>query len=100
MPENIESALDDLLQAAKIEHICGSQQLVEKRRQFLSLLTGNAIEWRDAYAAFQGAFDTPLARRRDDSEYAQDARKRLRAFNESMTAAHGKGKGAASIERA
>lgn len=91
MPGNIESALDELLQAAKIEPICGSQQLLEKRRQFLALLEAHATEWRDAFAAFQGAFDTPLARRRDDGEYAQDARKRLRAFNESMTAAHGRG---------
>lgn len=27
-------------------------------------------QWNDAYSAFSGAFDTPLARRRDDSEYA------------------------------
>lgn len=92
MPENIESALDDLLHAAKIEPICGSQQLLEKRRQFLALVKGNMNEWRDAFAAFQGAFDTPLARRRDDGEYAQDARKRLRAFNEAMNAAHGNDK--------
>lgn len=86
MPLNIEFALDELLQAAMIEPICGSQQFIEKRRQFLALFGANADEWREAFAAFQGAFDTPLARRRDDSEYAQDARRRLRAFNESMTA--------------
>jgi hypothetical protein len=41
--------------------------------------------WADAYAAFQGAFDTPVARRLDGSEFAQDARRRLREFNAAMT---------------
>lgn len=40
-------------------------------------------EWDAAYAAFVGAFDTPLARRRDDNEFAQE-RRRLSAFNETM----------------
>jgi len=43
--------------------------------------------WRDAYTAFRGAFDTPLARRKDDSEFANDARQRLRNFNDAMLAA-------------
>lgn len=43
--------------------------------------------WVDAYAAFQGAFDTPLARRKDDGEYAKDARRRLREFNAAVLAA-------------
>lgn len=43
--------------------------------------------WADAYAAFQGAFDTPLARRRMDDEVSQDARRRLREFNEAVLAA-------------
>lgn len=34
-----------------------------------------------AYRAFVGAFDTPLARRQFDNEYASDARQRLREFN-------------------
>lgn len=41
-------------------------------------------QWKDAYLAFQGAFDTPVARRKDDSEFAQDARRRLREFDELM----------------
>jgi hypothetical protein len=43
--------------------------------------------WQDAYAAFQGAFDTAVERRRNNSEYAQDARRRLRNLNESIAAA-------------
>lgn len=43
-------------------------------------------EWSSAYAAFKGAFDTPLSRRRDESEYAKDARDRLRELDESMRA--------------
>ena len=43
--------------------------------------------WADAYAAFKGAFDTPAAWLKDNSEYANDARKRLREFNEAMLAA-------------
>lgn len=38
----IEEALDDLLRAAQIEQICGSQQLAEKRLAFLTLVTGQA----------------------------------------------------------
>lgn len=41
-------------------------------------------EWEEAYAAFKGAFDTPLSWRRDNSDYANDARDRLRAFNDKM----------------
>ena len=37
--------------------------------------------WPDAYAAFKGAFDTPVARRKVDDEYAIDARQRMAAFN-------------------
>lgn len=40
--------------------------------------------WPDTLAAFRGAFDTPLARRRDNSEYAEDARDRMRTFNETL----------------
>lgn len=43
--------------------------------------------WAEAYAAFKGAFDMPLARRRDSSEYAQEARRLLREFNDAMHAA-------------
>lgn len=39
-------------------------------------------QWGAAYLAFRGCFDTPLARRRDDSEYANDARRRLRELND------------------
>lgn len=41
-------------------------------------------QWQDAFAAFAGAFDTPLARRRDDGEYARDARLRMREINEHI----------------
>ncbi|WP_212745034.1 hypothetical protein [Hydrogenophaga sp. 2FB] len=43
--------------------------------------------WLDAYAAFQAAFDTPVARRKYQDEYADGARKRMRAFNDAMTSA-------------
>ena len=39
-------------------------------------------EWMQAFAAFQGAYDTPVARRKDADEYSEDARKRMRSFNE------------------
>jgi hypothetical protein len=45
-----------------------------------------AAAWEKAYAAFIGAFDTPLARRRFNDEYAIDARKRLREFNDLLAA--------------
>lgn len=43
-------------------------------------------EWDDVYSAFVGAFDTPLARRQIDNEFAQDARRRLSAMNELIVA--------------
>lgn len=41
--------------------------------------------WPDTLAAFRGAFDTPVARRHDNSEYAEDARDRMRTFAQAMT---------------
>lgn len=41
--------------------------------------------WKDAYASFQGAFDTPVARRKQDDEFANDARRRMREINEVLT---------------
>lgn len=41
-------------------------------------------DWASAYAAFVGAFDTPAARRQNSNEYANDARDRLRSFNDSI----------------
>jgi hypothetical protein len=38
--------------------------------------------WEQTYAAFAGAFDTPISRRRQNDEYSIDARQRMRAFNE------------------
>lgn len=40
--------------------------------------------WTDAYAAFVGAFDTPLVRRARPDDYSEDARKRLREFNDTI----------------
>lgn len=42
------------------------------------------VLWADAFAAFVGAFDTPIQRRRDEGELAVDARERIRAWNERM----------------
>lgn len=42
--------------------------------------------WTDAYAAFKGAFDTPQSRRQQPDEYSQDARRRLREFDEQFRA--------------
>ena len=44
-------------------------------------------EWPDAYSAFLGAFDTPIALRRDSCDFATDARHRMAAFNEIARAA-------------
>lgn len=43
-------------------------------------------EWSDAFRAFVGAFDTPVARRKQDDEYARDARRRLCVFDASFQA--------------
>ena len=47
--------------------------------------------WQDAYAAFKGRFDTPVERRHMSDEFAQDARQRLRDFDEAMRALDPKG---------
>ena len=43
--------------------------------------------WDLAYAAFTGAFDTPQMRRQMPDEYSEDARKRMRDFDEIIRAA-------------
>ena len=43
--------------------------------------------WELTYAAFKGAFDTPQMRRNMPDEYSEDARKRMRGFNELIRAA-------------
>lgn len=50
----------------------------------MSNISEMAREWHEAYAAFKGAFDTPQARMRQRDEYAEDARDRLRAFDEKF----------------
>lgn len=64
-------------------YVSAIRELLARRLQPARVPEG----WSDAFAAFKGAFDTPAARRRDGSEYAEDARKRLREFNEAMLAA-------------
>ena len=44
-------------------------------------------QWRDAYTAFVGTFDTPQMRLQMRDEYSVDARKRLRDFGEHLEAA-------------
>lgn len=41
-------------------------------------------QWDAAYAAFKGAFDTPVARRNMTDEYSADARRRIRDFDDSI----------------
>lgn len=50
----------------------------------VEVVTQIRAQWADLNAAFKGAFDNPLARRRDDSVYAQDARKRFSEFDETL----------------
>lgn len=52
-----------------------------------AMVTVPREDWDTAYRAFVGAFDTPLARRRHDDEYAADARRRLRDLDEALAAA-------------
>jgi hypothetical protein len=40
--------------------------------------------WNDAYLAFRGAFDTPADHMRHANDYTDDARARMRQFNEMM----------------
>lgn len=45
--------------------------------------------WEDAYTAFVGAFNTPVARRKSSSELDHDARTRLKEFNNMIWSSHG-----------
>lgn len=47
------------------------------------------LEWKDAYAAFVGAFDTPVNRRKWPDVYSDDARKRLADFNQKVSQLQG-----------
>lgn len=40
--------------------------------------------WADTHCAVSAVLDTPVSRRKMPDEYSEDARKRLRAFNEFM----------------
>jgi len=51
--------------------------MISMNKQFID-------EWNAAYAAFRGAFDTPVMRMKTDNDYADDARRRMREFNELM----------------
>lgn len=64
-----------------------SVERAERAEAALSSLRARVWEWDDVYAAFIGAFDTPLARRRFSDDYAKDARRRLSAFDGSLRAA-------------
>lgn len=80
---------EHLLQiAAELEHSFGAihraaQALAETAETVddSAVLKALRAQWPDTLAAFRGAFDTPVARRRDDSEYAEDARARMRALD-------------------
>lgn len=41
-------------------------------------------EWDEIHRALVGAFDTPVARRAQSDEFAEDARNRLRLFDERI----------------
>lgn len=45
------------------------------------------IAWPDVYSAFKAAFDTPVARRHQSDEYAEDSRARMSALNSLLVAA-------------
>lgn len=63
---------------AQILNLLDRLESLEKERETLRQT------WQDAYAAFKGAFDTPVARRKVDDEYAADARVRLAAINDLL----------------
>lgn len=46
-------------------------------------------QWIDAYAAFRGVFDTPVARRTLNDAFAEDVRVRMRAVDALLTGVHG-----------
>lgn len=53
--------------------------------QLSAVVEGLRERWDAAYRAFIGAFDTPLARRKQGDEFAEDARLRLRDFGEALS---------------
>jgi hypothetical protein len=78
---------------AEATHIDGGRiavSVMKFRQSFGPLSAAQGVpeavkqQWADTYAAFKGAFDTPMARRHDNSVYAQDSRIRMRDFNELM----------------
>ena len=53
-----------------------SKEELEKRALALFEL------WEDAYSAFTGAFDTPVARRAQNDVFSVDARERMKVIND------------------
>lgn len=65
----------------------GAPQTAAKLGEILDFLNQQKTfmeELQEAQKAFAGAFDTPLARRRIDDEYAADARQRMRDIAEKL----------------
>lgn len=71
--------------ANALRQLLAAGQRLVRENQLLRLAAHQAEgNWDEAFAAFKGAFDTPVARRQDQSEFAQDARRRLRSYNEDV----------------
>lgn len=62
-----------------------TQGAVPKDKTFEELKDQLMVDWEQAYAAFVGAFDTPIQRRKMADEYSADARARLRDFSEKLS---------------
>jgi hypothetical protein len=60
------------------------QKLTSERDKLVDVLVDLDIQFRQASLAFMGAFDTPQMRQKMSDEYSEDARCRLRAFQESL----------------
>lgn len=59
-------------------------KLTSERDKLVDVLVDLDIQFRQAFLAFLGAFDTPQMRQKMNDEYSEDARHRLRAFQESL----------------
>jgi hypothetical protein len=60
------------------------KDIIEKVAEIFAQTTALKTAWPDTYAAYCGVFATPLACRQIDNDYAKDARKRMRDFDDLM----------------
>lgn len=79
--EEAQRQLSELLSLLGVSDVEEAGEKLGGQSRSLADLERVKQAWPDLYSAFKGAFDTPVARRRQSDEYATDARDRMREMD-------------------